>query len=418
MAPKQYIEATYVIRVNSKMIPLGFDTYDEAEKHAKEVVVAPSVITVSISEMLPHGPKILKIFNSDEIKPSILNGRVTPDLASYEKVIVYFSGGKDSLACLLHLFERGVPAEKIELWHHEIDGREGSQLMDWMCTPDYCRKVAEAFNIPIYFSWKVGGFEREMMRENTLTAPTRFETPEGEVRQIGGTRGKANTRLKFPQVSANLSVRWCSAYLKIDIGAAAIRNQTRFNNSRTMVISGERAEESAARSKYAEFEPDRTDNRDGRNARHVDRWRPIHKWSEAEIWAIIERWKVNPHPAYHLGWGRVSCQFCIFGSSDQWASCQAISPRRFEEIEVYEGIFDSTIKAPKPIKQKVPGTKQYKTIGYHPGETVADRAAKGTPYEMDPAMIAIANAASYNEPVIVEDWTLPAGAFGESCGPI
>jgi 3'-phosphoadenosine 5'-phosphosulfate sulfotransferase (PAPS reductase)/FAD synthetase len=231
------------------------------------------------------------------------------DIDSYDKIIVYFSGGKDSLACLLNLFDLGVDPSKIELWHHEIDGREGSELMDWPITPDYCRKIAAAFGVPIYFSWKIGGFEREMLRHNALTAPTRFETPDEGIKQVGGTRGKANTRLKFPQVSANLSVRWCSAYLKIDVGAAAIRNQKRFNNSRTLTISGERAEESAARANYKEFEPDRSDNRNGRTARHVDRWRPVHAWTEAEIWAIIKKYSVNPHPAYWLGWGRVSCQF-------------------------------------------------------------------------------------------------------------
>lgn len=335
------------------------------------------------------------------------------------------------MACLLHLFEQGVPAEKIELWHHEIDGREGSNLMDWACTPDYCRKVAEAFGVPIFFSWKVGGFEGEMMRENALTAPTRFETPEGEIKQIGGTRGKPNTRLKFPMAVADLSKRYCSSYLKIDVGAAALHNQKRFNDNRTLTISGERAEESTARADYLEFEPDRADNRGqwvtqlkdyhhlpaltykpSRSERHVDRWRLAHKWSEKEVWTIIERWKVNPHPAYHLGWGRVSCQFCIFGSCNQWASCQVVSPERFEGIWAIEGITDCTIKAPRAIKKKG------RIVGYHPRETVKDQAAKGTAYTMDPAMIAIANSTSYNEPMIVDNWTLPAGAFGESCGPI
>jgi hypothetical protein len=37
---------------------------------------------------------------------------------------------------------------------------------------------------------------------------------------------------------------------------------------------------------------------------------------------------------------------------------------------------------------------------------------------MSQANIDIANSTTYSEPVFVDDWTLPAGAFGESCGPI
>jgi len=60
------------------------------------------------------------------------------DLASYDVIIVAFSGGKDSAACVLHLLDLGVPKHKIELWHHLVDGREGSTLMDWPCTEAYC----------------------------------------------------------------------------------------------------------------------------------------------------------------------------------------------------------------------------------------------------------------------------------------
>ena len=42
-----------------------------------------------------------------------------PDLAAYDRILLAFSGGKDSLACLLHLLEAGVPASRIELHHHE-----------------------------------------------------------------------------------------------------------------------------------------------------------------------------------------------------------------------------------------------------------------------------------------------------------
>ena len=91
------------------------------------------------------------------------------NLNDYKKIIVAFSGGKDSTACFLHLLDLGVPREKIELWHHAIDGKEGSTLMDWGVTPDYCKKFAQAFGVEYYESWKTGGFEGEMLRENAKT---------------------------------------------------------------------------------------------------------------------------------------------------------------------------------------------------------------------------------------------------------
>ena len=47
-----------------------------------------------------------------------------PNLESYDFIIVAFSGGKDSLACLLHLMEKLHPVwpHTVELWHHDIDG--------------------------------------------------------------------------------------------------------------------------------------------------------------------------------------------------------------------------------------------------------------------------------------------------------
>lgn len=47
----------------------------------------------------------------------------TPDLSSYDQILLAFSGGKDSLACLLHLFDEGEDPALIELHHHDVDGR-------------------------------------------------------------------------------------------------------------------------------------------------------------------------------------------------------------------------------------------------------------------------------------------------------
>src|SRR5690606_35884291 len=131
----------------------------------------------------------------------------------------------------------------------------------------------------------------------------------------------------------DLSVRWCSAYLKIDICATAIRNQERFNSLRICVISGERGEESTARAKYATLEPDRADLRNGKSfTRYVDRIRPIRDWTEFEVWEIIKRYRVRVHPCYYLGFSRCSCKFCIFGNANQFATANYISPKIGDEM--------------------------------------------------------------------------------------
>ena len=58
-------------------------------------------------------------------------------------------------------------------------------------------------------------------------------------------------------------MRWCSASLKVDVADRALRGQDRFLNRRTLMVTGERAEESPARTRYATFEPHRTDTRNG-----------------------------------------------------------------------------------------------------------------------------------------------------------
>lgn len=326
-------------------------------------------------------------------------GLTVPNLQDYDRIVVAFSGGKDSLACVLHLLDQGVPREKIELHHHDIDGG-GRAFMDWQITPGYCRAVAKALGMPIYFSYKMGGFEREMLRDKARTAPIRWQRDDGTWRMTGGTGGSLNTRRKFPQVSADLSVRWCSAYLKIDVMSAMIRNEPRFDQGKTLVVTGERAEESSARARYAMFEPDRTDNRDGtRVCRHVDHWRPILHWRQVEVWAIIERHGIVPHPAYQLGWGRLSCMTCIFGSPNQWATIRAVFPARFAAIAEREAEFGVTIKR---------------------GVTVHQLADRGTPYASalaQPDVIRLADAEVWEGAIVTDQWRLPAGAFGESVGP-
>ena len=315
-----------------------------------------------------------------------------PDLSAYRRIVVAFSGGKDSLAALLRLLSLGVPAHAIELHHHDVDG-QGPTFMDWPCTAGYVRAIAGHLSIPVYFSWREGGFARELDRTDAPTAPIRFETPEG-IGQAGGT-GPAGTRGLFPQTTADLRVRWCSPSLKIDVLAAAIRNQARFLDGRTLVVTGERAEESPARVHYATLERHRT----ATAVRAVDHWRPVHDWTERQVWDAIAASGIRPHPAYFLGWGRLSCRSCIFASPAQWATLRLVFPTAFRRIRAREAASGKTI---------------HRTLD------VAQLADRGTPFPAStrhPDDLAQAEDAQWRLPILMRPWTLPAGAFGDGAGP-
>lgn len=328
---------------------------------------------------------------------------MSPDFRQYSRVVVAFSGGKDSLAALLVTLDEveraGLPRSMVELWHHDVDG--GESFMDWPVTTAYCRAVAKALGLELFESFKVGGILGEMNRTDSPTAPTRFQDESGAWHEVGG-KGPNGTRGLFPQVSADLRTRWCSAYVKIGVMDSAIRNQPRFQHGRTLVITGERAEESSNRARYQTFEPHRADSRNGsRKPRYIDHWRPVHGLDESAVWAMIRAAGIVPHVAYQLGWGRLSCLSCIFGSANQWATIAAVFPLHFERVASREEASGKTIRQ---------------------GRSVRELAAAGTPYREArerPDLVARANARTWRGPVIVtpEAWTLPAGAYGESAGP-
>jgi 3'-phosphoadenosine 5'-phosphosulfate sulfotransferase (PAPS reductase)/FAD synthetase len=338
----------------------------------------------------------------------------------YDLYIVAFSGGAGSLACLLHLIESKIPLDRVELWHHRVDGIENDLLFDWECTSDYAGKVATAFGIPVYFSWREGGLEREMLRENAPTAPIWFESPEG-LHKTGGKSNRVATRLQFPQISNSLSARWCTSYSKLDVMKSAIANQERLKNKNTLIITGEYRQNST-KSKYKELDFHTTTTK----SRTIHHWRPVINWSNSRIWEIIKRWSVNPHVSYKLGWNKCSCMLCIFSSDDQWASAYNVYPARVLKISDYEKRFGRTIayktKISKaidyqrfPIRGKVcrVGSIIKKRIIIQ--DPVLERVARGNSFPMAFEDIIQARSKKWHQPIFLnsDQWEMPLGAIDD-----
>lgn len=325
------------------------------------------------------------------------------DLSVYDKVIVFCSGGKDSIACLLHLLDSGVPTDKIEAWHHDVDGATET-FMDWPFMTSYNHKLCSYLNVPLYLSWLAGGFKQEMLKENSYSREHVIETPAGTITlPRDHKRSKPATRMKFPQQSASLSTRYCSSVLKIDIGRRALTNQSRFDHSKTLVVSGERREESPGRSRYRQFEINTTDTRNGKKARHVDTWRPVLDWDESQVWSMLEKHRIIPPIPYRLGYSRSSCQTCIFNSRRIWATVKKYFPERVKEIAAYEDSFGTAIS--------------------RTGKNVIQISEHVEPIEIsDIEALEQAKNNDYALPVVLQNherWVLPPGAYStESAGSI
>ena len=363
-------------------------------------------------------------------------------LSSYDHIIVSFSGGKDSVACVLKLLELGVPSSRIELWHQAVDGRphQASRLWDWPCTEGYCEAFARAFGMRLLYQWKERGFIGELLRLNEPTAPTTFQLPNG--REVTTTsEGKDGTRLTFPAMGASLITRWCSAYLKIDVAKKVFTNDPRFERKRSLIITGERRQESGNRAKYAEVL-----DYGSTKTRTVHQWRAILPWFEEDVWEIMARYRVRPHPAYFLGWSRVSCLPCIFGNPNQWATVQEIAPRAFDRLAKLEDKFFAAsqqipthpwsiqnqrrrYEASEAEKRKEPG---YVPAPFKPkafdgflrvGESLREAASRGSSYfteDMGP-WLELAMSEGYPPELLLlppdEDWVRPIGAGNDSGGP-
>lgn len=386
-------------------------------------------------------------------------------LEDYDLVVILLSGGKDSIACYYKLLELGVPKEKMEFWHHDIDGGHPSRRMDWRCTHNYVRSFAEAEGVPLRLSWRVNGFFGELYRIGSSEPVEWMEPDSGEIVQCRlsskylkcqNIKQKATEdmedelkalgyRMKFPMKTGDLSRRWCSAYLKIMVADTVMSNldtlgeleqmggkrqkfpakggthQGRWcsgslkasvqdcvtsnldktkGNTKILIVSGERRGESAGRSKYNEMEIHRT-NAEKKAHRIVHQWRPVIDYSEKDVWEVLKRHKVNPHPCYRAGWNRCSCAMCIFSTPSLFAGIKELYPDDFEQLKQDEKILGFTLDNKCDLDTFVGDAK---SCVYH-GDAKALNSL-------------ITGEFSVDDIYVKGDWKYPAGAFhGAEGGP-
>lgn len=247
-----------------------------------------------------------------------------------------------------------------------------------------------------------------MVADSVISNLDKMENIERQLERVGGQRQK------FPSKSSPHSGRWCSGALKMQVQDCVTSNlDTTRSGKKILVVSGERRGESGSvtingvtgRAGYNEMEIHRTnaDSPRGRTHRTVHTWRCVIDWSEKDVWEIIKRHRVRPHPCYRAGWSRCSCAQCIFSTPKHFAGIKELYPEEYASLRKDEEILGFTIDNNCGLDEFV---GQAQSCVYH-GDARAIHSLLTGEYSVDDVYLKDG-----------EKWLYPAGAFhGAEGGP-
>lgn len=231
---------------------------------------------------------------------------------SQSQIVVSVSGGKDSSAMCLNLFEQGYSKNDFIRVFADT-GWEDASTYEYL---EYLEKT-------------IGNIERikaqieinEEFRESIekIESLLGFESPM--IRQA--------YQFKF---MSNVFNKWCTVILKMQPFKKFFDNL----DADPVNLVGIRRDESARRSRMTEWEFNS----------NFDCWthRPIIDWTEQQVIDIHHRFNLIPNRLYLNGWNRVGCYPCIFSRKEE---IRRISEKRIQIIEIMEKDLQASFFKPK-----------------------------------------------------------------------
>ncbi len=248
----------------------------------------------------------------------------TPDLASYDAIIVNSSAGKDSQAMLDYVVEQASEVgvkDRIVVFHADLGRAE------WPGTAELAEEQASNYSLR---------FEK-------------ITRPQGDLIDHIEKRGM------FPDAAR----RYCTSDHKRAQGRKLLTQIVRELHTgqqvRLLQCMGFRREESPARRKKIPF---RFDLAASNGRRHVDEWLPILDWSEREVWERIERAGTRHHRAYDAGMPRLSCSFCVLASRAALVRAAQLRPELAQEYADIERSIDHRFRKDLSMSEIIEAAKR------------------------------------------------------------
>ncbi len=237
--------------------------------------------------------------------------------------LVSVSGGKDSTATYLLAIESGRPFRAV----FADTGHEHPWTLDYVDTlaqrtggpqvetvrADFTLRLAK-HRAHILEKWPGEGIPQEVVQ-----AAAELNQPSGN-----SYLDLCILKGRFPSRRA----QFCTEELKVGpIIEQAVLPMLKIGP--VLQWLGVRAEESAARAKQPRF---------NRHESGSYLWRPIFRWSLADVWAMHAKHGIAPNPLYAHGMTRVGCMPCINCSKGELREIAVRFPEHIDRVERWEAV--------------------------------------------------------------------------------
>jgi 3'-phosphoadenosine 5'-phosphosulfate sulfotransferase (PAPS reductase)/FAD synthetase len=233
-------------------------------------------------------------------------------LSDGSDLIVSVSGGKDSTAVCLRLFQMGYKKEDFERVFFDT-GWESQATYDYLD----------------YLETKIGKIKRLKRKVDISNYP---QDAKNIILQLEKELGFESpfVRLTFKNMTFPTRFRkWCTRQLKMEV----FKDYLEAKDNDVISAVGIRREESKSRSKVTEWEYNSDFD--------CQIWRPIYKWTEKNVIDIHKEFNVIPNSLYLKGDHRVGCYPCIYARKKQISN---LPSQRVEFICKFETLLGNYVK--------------------------------------------------------------------------
>jgi|DEB0MinimDraft_6_1074348.scaffolds.fasta_scaffold01144_5 3'-phosphoadenosine 5'-phosphosulfate sulfotransferase (PAPS reductase)/FAD synthetase len=237
------------------------------------------------------------------------------------ELIVSVSGGKDSTATCLFLFENGYSTSDFK----RIFADTGWESLE---TYKYLDELEKTIG-PIHRVSNITPLDQfdDETQAFILEEEARLGRPSAMIRQVF-------KKYMWP----SYFTKWCTRELKLD----PLNQYFETLENDFINVVGVRREESQKRSQVSEFEWNP----------HVDAWlwRPLYNWTEEDVIDIHHRFGLVPNQLYLNGLSRVGCWPCIY--ADSKAAIKLLDQSRIDLIDRVERFLAQKTRAHYPADHK------------------------------------------------------------------